>query len=274
MELPVQTLSSRYQVRRLGEDDLPELLELARGNTVYYAHLHEEPSLEGLRADLTKLPPRAAPEDKYFLGYFQEGRLCAALDLILRYPNPETAFIGWFILRKDLQGQGVGTELFRELLFRLPFRYIRLCYVKGSEESRRFWRKFHFAPTGLELDGGGYTMVVNQLGRGDTHAFGLMERPPEPGRQYDAYDPENYVCAWIEDDLLGLAGEALSGIDACWGSLSRPEKGLAWYGVTLIPPRSLPAALSAAAGRPGFRELERLLERAAAENKFIIHFGI
>ena len=274
MEFPYQQLSAQYQVRRLTEDDLPELLELARANTTYYEHLHTRPTLENLREDLAKLPPRTTAEDKYFLGFYQDGRLCAALDLILHYPNRETAFIGWFILRRDLQGRGEGTAIFSELLFHLPFRYLRLGYVKGNRESERFWKKLHFAPTGLEIPGEGYTMVVLELGRGDTHAFGIMNQPPRPGQRYDDYAPERYVCAWAEDDELGEAAEALSGADCYWGTLDRPEKGLAWCGVTLLPPESLPCLLAALEGRPALQAVYRLLRRAEQAHQFVIHFGI
>lgn len=163
MELPFPRISAQYQVRRVTEADLPELLALARGNPTYYEHLHEEPSLENLRTDLTKLPPRTTPEDKYFLGFYQDGRLCAALDLILGYPNPETAFIGWFILRGDLQGRGAGTEIIEELLAFLQeqgFAYARLGYVKGNPQSGGFWRKNGFTPTGVEAPADSYTVVV------------------------------------------------------------------------------------------------------------------
>ena len=165
MALPFQQISAQYQVRRIAEKDLPELLEVAQGNPTYYEHMHEQPELESLRADLTKLPPRTTPEDKYFLGFYRDGRLCAALDLILRYPNPETAFIGWFILRKDLQGKGTGTAMINELLSFLKmqgFPYVRLGYVKGNPESKAFWEKNQFAPTGIEPEGDGYTIVVMQ----------------------------------------------------------------------------------------------------------------
>ncbi len=165
MVFPFQQISAQYQVRRMTEEDLPELLALAQGNPTYYEHMHEQPELESLRADLTKLPPRTTPEDKYFLGFYQEGRLCAALDLILRYPNPETAFIGWFILRKDLQGRGTGTAMINELFSLLKtqgFSSIRLCYVKDNPESKAFWEKNRFTPTGIELEEERYTMVVTQ----------------------------------------------------------------------------------------------------------------
>ena len=165
MALPFQRISAQYQVRRIAERDLSELLKLAQENPTYYEYLHEQPRLETLREDLTRLPPRTTPEDKYFLGFYQGGRLCAALDLIARYPNPETAFIGWFILRKDLQGRGVGTELVNDLLAFLKeqgFLYVRLGYVKGNPESRAFWVKNRFTPTGIEPEEDGYTIVVMQ----------------------------------------------------------------------------------------------------------------
>lgn len=274
MALDIQGLSARYAVRRLTEADLPELLELAEGNTTYYEHLHQRPTLENLREDLTRLPHRTTLEDKYFLGYFREGRLAAVLDLITRYPTPETAFIGWFILRRDLQGRGEGTAIFSELLFRLPFRYLRLCYVKGNRESERFWKKLHFAPTGLEIPDEGYTKVVMELGRGDTHAFGIMPQPPQPGRRCDDYAPERYVCAWAEDDVLSEAAEAISGAECYWHTLDRPEKGLAWYGVTLVPPESLPALLAALEDRPALQPVSRLLRQAERAHQFVIHFGI
>lgn len=163
MQLDIQKLSGQYQARHMTEDDLPELLALARGNPVYYEHMRVQPALESLREDLTKLPPRTEPEDKYFLGFYRDERLCAALDLILRYPNPETAFIGWFILRKDLQGRGNGTAIVNELLAFLKnqrFSYVRLAYIKGNPESRAFWEKNQFIPAGIETEGDGYTMVV------------------------------------------------------------------------------------------------------------------
>lgn len=165
MVLPFQQISAQYQVRPITEADLPELLALAQGNPTYYEHMRTQPTIKNLREDLTALPPGTTLEDKYFLGFYQDNRLCAALDLIVRYPNPETAFIGWFILRKDLQGRGAGTAIVNELLVFLKergFPFIRLAYVKGNEESRAFWTKNRFTPTGVETDGGAYTMVVMQ----------------------------------------------------------------------------------------------------------------
>lgn len=163
--LPVEQISKRYQVRPLTKADMPQVLDLAKGSPLYYAYMHTQPTLENLTADLTALPPRKTLDDKYFLGYYQSGRLAAVLDLITACPNEETAFVGWFILRKDLQGRGEGSALVGELLAFLGeqgFRHVRLGRVKGNPQSRRFWEKNGFAPIGLETDGGGYTIVLLQ----------------------------------------------------------------------------------------------------------------
>lgn len=161
--LPMENISARYAVRPLTAADMPDLLALARGNPLYYEHMHTRPTLENLTRDLTALPPRKTLDDKYFLGYYQGGRLTAALDLITGYPDRSTAFIGWFILDPSVQGQGEGTALISELLAFLKdrgFSSVRLGRVKGNPQSKRLWEKNGFAPTGVETDGGGYTIVV------------------------------------------------------------------------------------------------------------------
>ena len=49
-----------------------------------------------------------------------------------------------------------------DLLKAQGFRSVRLGRVKGNPESEAFWVKNQFTPTGIETDGGGYTIVVMQ----------------------------------------------------------------------------------------------------------------
>lgn len=91
--------------------------------------------------------------------------MIAVLDLIIFCPNEDTALIGWLILRKSRQGRGIASRIVSELSQYLKARgvsRIRLGYVKGNEESRRFWEKNGFLPTGEESEREGYTIVVMQ----------------------------------------------------------------------------------------------------------------
>ena len=147
--LHIERLSRAYRVRRLTEEDTAQILGLCRSNPLYYRHCGTEPSEADIRQDLTLLPPGAAPEDKYFLGYFHGDRLAAVLDLIDGYPSAETAYIGLFMVDGRFSGQGIGSRLVEELLEELKtagFSRVRLAYQKANPQSTRFWTKNGFQP--------------------------------------------------------------------------------------------------------------------------------
>ncbi len=159
----ISALSTLFSVRRLTSADLPEALLLCEGNPQYYLHCPPPVTKESILHDMTVLPPRTAPKDKYYLGFFDDNELIAIMDLILNYPNAKTAFVGFFMLKREKQGAGLGSKIVSECfseLSRLGYEYIRLGYSENNPQSKAFWRKNGFSPTGVEYDGGGYTVVV------------------------------------------------------------------------------------------------------------------
>ena len=158
-------LTDRYTVRPMTEADLPGMLELCRGNPTYYQYCPPEPSAESLRADLAALPPRMTPKDKHFLGFFDGPELVALLDLITGYPAPDIAFWGFFMLRADWQGRGLGSALVTELcaaLKAMGFRAVRLGWVSANPQASRFWKKNGFLETGATWTTEDYTVTVGQ----------------------------------------------------------------------------------------------------------------
>ncbi len=57
-------------------------------------------------------------------------------------------------------------------------------------------------------------------------------------------------------------------------TLNRPELGLAYYGITLIPPETLDAYLEIIWKNPKLSDLAALLIEAKEKRAFVIHFGI
>lgn len=96
--LDITALSSTYAVRPLTPEDVDAVLALAAGNELFYRYHPPLPDRESILSDMTALPPGKGPEDKYFLGLFQGERLTAVMDLILGYPEADSAWMGWFIL--------------------------------------------------------------------------------------------------------------------------------------------------------------------------------
>lgn len=156
-------LSDRYDVRRLGREDVERIYLLSAGNPLFYQYCPPFVTRQSICQDMEALPPGKSPEDKFYLGFFREGELLAVMDLVLGYPDRDTAYIGLFMMDQRYQGQGIGSEIITQCVSTLKvekFRCVRLAYAKGNHQSRSFWRKNHFAPTGEESLQEGYIAVL------------------------------------------------------------------------------------------------------------------
>lgn len=165
MLLEFKHLSSRYMIKQFTEVDVSSIYELCVGNPIYYEYIKSVPTYENIKDSLTELPPNISLDKKYFVGYYKEEQLIALLDIITGYPNEQTVFIGWFMVRKELQGTGIGSNIIAEALLYFreeKFQAVQLGYVKGNKQSEGFWRKNKFYPVGREKDTNDYTVVVMQ----------------------------------------------------------------------------------------------------------------
>lgn len=97
------------------EADVPDILDLYLKNTEYFKHCPPNPSRETVKEDLAALPPAREAADKYFIGIFDGNFLVAVMDLIDRYPDNRTAFIGLFMVSKSYQRKGIGTYIVKAL---------------------------------------------------------------------------------------------------------------------------------------------------------------
>lgn len=101
-----------------------------------------------------------------------------------------------------------------------------------------------------------------------------MQAAPEAGRRYDEYEPQKYDCISVVDEHLEGIDAQLGQIDFYWHTLAVKGKGLAYCGVTLIPPDSMQAFVAVIGDTPALSELKTLLVKAQRENKWVIHFGL
>lgn len=163
--MEVKRLSLRYSVRALRLCNAQEILNLYNGNPMYFEHMHSMPTPGSVKDDLTALPPGKTYSDKRYVGFYDGENLVAIMDLIEGFPNPETAFIGLFMVDQAYQGNGVGSLIIQEALSALGtigFVYVRLGYVETNAQSRAFWYKNGFEPTGVKSEQDKYTVVMMQ----------------------------------------------------------------------------------------------------------------
>lgn len=106
------------------------------------------------------------------------------------------------------------------------------------------------------------------------HEFGIMADAPQVDKRYDEYEPWKYACISVDDDCLESVGKRLANVDFYWHTLSVKGKGLAYCGITLIPPRSIKAFIDAVADVPELCELKNMIKRALDNDKWVIHYGL
>lgn len=107
-----------------------------------------------------------------------------------------------------------------------------------------------------------------------THEFGIMPNAPRPGVRYDSYEPWEYDAISIHDDYIEPLLPQLNEVDMFWQTLDVPGKGLAYCGITIIPPSAHRTVLEIVGHAAELQQLEALVEQAAVEEKYIIHFGL
>ena len=106
------------------------------------------------------------------------------------------------------------------------------------------------------------------------HEFGIMKNNPKSSVRYDAYEPQKYNCISVDDDYIEQIAPRLNDVEFYWHSLDMPAKGLAYCGITLIPPASIERMIEVIKTVDEPSDLKQLLQKALNENKWVIHFGL
>ena len=109
--------------------------------------------------------------------------------------------------------------------------------------------------------------------------FGIIEDIMET-REY-SYNPEKYHCVSIDDEVyIEDWWDKLVLLKTYFHNLNRPDFGLARWGITLIPPESLPAfqeivIADRRMNRDGqLAALSDKISEAIRREKYMIHFGV
>lgn len=108
------------------------------------------------------------------------------------------------------------------------------------------------------------------------HEFGIMKNKPMNKDRFDESEPNKYNCIQVDDDFIEPILTDLQSIDCYWHTLEVAGKGLAYCGITLIPPESMDILIKILSRQNNleYTDLISLANQAKEENKYVIHFGI
>ena len=116
------------------------------------------------------------------------------------------------------------------------------------------------------------------------HEFGIVECIEENKENF-GYDPKKYNCIGVDGDFFDELmskdfGKKIDHLETFACNINRPYKGLAYYGITLIPPSSHKQFLNIvteANEEYKSEELEELIKKiteAIKVDRWLIHFGV
>ncbi|QUG41774.1 short-chain dehydrogenase [Psychrobacillus sp. INOP01] len=111
------------------------------------------------------------------------------------------------------------------------------------------------------------------------HEFRILDGL-DKWKDYIDYEPHKYNCISVDDDIMNSVNKHLSIMKTYFHSFNRPEFGLSYFGITIIPPESLSLFYEIVTSSGHFKESVELnilaskILQATEQNKFMIHFGI
>ena len=159
--IDIEKLSNRYNVRRLHLDDVEMIYSFCKKNTQYYEYCGKELTRGLIEQDLVITPPGIPPEQKYYVGFFEENNLVAVMDLEDGYPNSDYVYIGFFMMDCEQQGIGIGSAIISEAFEYLREQGFLKCQLgidKDNPQSNHFWKKNGFIETGISINTNGHTV--------------------------------------------------------------------------------------------------------------------
>lgn len=145
--IELQKLSQKYTVTKLTEDDVEMIYAFCKKNDQYYQFCGQNISKESILNDINITPPNIPMNQKYYIGFFEKEKMIALMDLIDGYPDEKIAYIGFFMIEKELHNQGIGTQIITELssvLSDFGFTHCRLGIDQNNSIGIHFWQKNDF----------------------------------------------------------------------------------------------------------------------------------
>ena len=161
--LNIEKLSTDYQVKRLTVGDAGKTYALVETNSNYYNFCPPRPNRHTILEDIKVVPANKTLDDKFYVGFYDQEKLVAVMDLIYQYPNEQSAWMGFFMVDAKYQGQGIGSKIMADVtaeLKRSGLTLIELSYPKGFAQSEHFLLKNGFIKDGREIAVPGYTVIV------------------------------------------------------------------------------------------------------------------
>lgn len=158
-----------YSICKISEEHIGDVMGLMKSNEYFYSVTQKhDVCREDCIADLTAVPPGIDLSKKTYVALYEKNRCIAVLDFIEGFPEENIGYLGLFMLDKEVQGKGVGKDIFSKLFevsTKKGFEIIELACYETNKKGLSFWSKMGFCEvrkSKRETDGEIYTLISMQ----------------------------------------------------------------------------------------------------------------
>lgn len=134
-----------YSVKFLTDEDIADIFDLYKSNPDYFEIVEGRlPKLEDCINDIKDCPPNFPKEKKYFIGFYQNGKLTVVLDFLMGFPDEDIFYVGLYMVEGKSRSKGYGRKLLSEVLevaFEAGFKRLCLGVISENLNAVNFWMK-------------------------------------------------------------------------------------------------------------------------------------
>lgn len=126
-----------------------EAIQVYRANNEYFNLSGDNNITEKtINDDFNVLPEGVERKNKHYLLVKMNGEALAVLDFIAAFPNIDTVYLGFLLIKDNLHRKGFGTEIYKNFEMKClekGFNKIRLGVLVENIKGMSFWKKMGFS---------------------------------------------------------------------------------------------------------------------------------
>lgn len=146
-KIDIEEINPNYFVHELTQEHINDIYEFCVVDKDYYKLVPPLITEELVEFEIDKTSFYSKYGNRYYLGFFDFGLLIAIIDFF-EFPNQnDTIFINFFMVYKNMQGDGFGTSIINNLLKYLKnnnYRYVKIDVTENNAKALFFWKKVGF----------------------------------------------------------------------------------------------------------------------------------
>jgi len=137
-----------YEITPITTQNFAQAFEVYESNQAFFqltqgAHATMESSI----GDITAIPPNCTIAQKIYVGIWEYGKIIGILDLIEKFPDENTLWIGLLLVHSNMHGKKIGSEIVNAVLDAAKSagcKSAQLGVIENNCKAIAFWQRHGF----------------------------------------------------------------------------------------------------------------------------------